>query len=252
MDDFGITFTKTGAGYLASNREGSKGDDDIFEFDMNVVDIIEYIRPAFDIILVDAATGERLSGIVNITQRGSKSNLQVGTTGASFRMSAPGADIEAVVKGYYNIKMIFKASEYKGQIVLTMQPIPPTQPEPVLINIVPIYFDYNKFNIRKDASAELDKLVETLNSNPTLTLEASSHTDCRGSLKYNQQLSENRLKSTLEYLKKRIVNPDRLNGIGLGESKPANPCECDVPETTKCKEDIHQANRRTDFIIVKY
>ena len=252
MDDFGITFTKTGAGYLASNREGSKGDDDIFEFEMNVVDIIEYIRPAYNIILADGATGERLSGIVNITQRGSKSNLQVGTTGASFRMSAPGADIEAVVKGYYNIKMIFKASEYKGQIVLTMQPIPPPQPEPVLINIVPIYFDYNKFNIRKDASAELDKLVETLNSNPTLTLEASSHTDCRGSLKYNQQLSENRLKSTLEYLKKRIVNPDRLNGIGLGESKPANPCECDVPETTKCKEDIHQANRRTDFIIVKY
>lgn len=252
MDDFGMTFTKKGVGYFVSNRKESQGDDDIFEFEMNVDDIIEYIRPSFEIVLVNGVTGEKLIGTVAITQRGAKRTLQVGATGTSFRMSAPSADFEALVDGYFPAKTTLKASENKGQIVLTLQPIQAPKPEPVVINVVPIYFDYDKFNIRKDASADLDKLVETLNSNPTLTLEASAHTDCRGTLDYNQNLSEKRLKSTLEYLRKRIVNPERLSGISLGESRPVNPCDCETPPSAKCKEDIHQANRRTEFIVVKY
>jgi peptidoglycan-associated lipoprotein len=53
-----------------------------------------------------------------------------------------------------------------------------------------IYYDLAKWNIRPDAAKELDKLVQTLNDNPTVRIELSSHTDCRGKDAYNMGLSE--------------------------------------------------------------
>ncbi len=79
-----------------------------------------------------------------------------------------------------------------------------------------IFYDYNKFNIRPDAALELDKLVATLQDNPTVKIELSSHTDCRGKDAYNAKLSEKRAKSACE----------------------------------KCSDDEHQRNRRTEFKVL--
>jgi outer membrane protein OmpA-like peptidoglycan-associated protein len=48
----------------------------------------------------------------------------------------------------------------------------------VLIAINPIYFDFNKSNIREDAAIELDKIIKILNDNPKMSIELGSHTDC--------------------------------------------------------------------------
>lgn len=66
-----------------------------------------------------------------------------------------------------------------------------------------IYFDLDQSKIRKDARVELEKIVEVLVQNPTIKIEIGSHTDSRQSEQYNQQLSERRAKSTLEYLVQR-------------------------------------------------
>ena len=108
-----------------------------------------------------------------------------------------------------------------------------------------IYYDYNKWNIRPDAGLELDKLVQTLMDNPTVSIELSSHTDCRGKDAYNMNLSEKRAKSAVDYLISKGVPKERVKSKGYGESKPSESCEC-----TKCTEDEHQRNRRTEFKVL--
>jgi outer membrane protein OmpA-like peptidoglycan-associated protein len=96
-----------------------------------------------------------------------------------------------------------------------------------------------------DAAKELDKLVQTLSDNPTVRIELSSHTDCRGKDAYNLSLSEKRAKSAVEYLIKQGIAADRLAFKGYGETKPVESCDC-----AKCTEDQHQANRRTEFKVL--
>ncbi len=120
-----------------------------------------------------------------------------------------------------------------------------------ILNINPIYFDYNKSNIRPDAAIELDKIVKVMNDNPNMAIELGSHTDCRGSKSYNMTLSDKRAKSSAQYIKERIINPDRIQGKGYGESKLINHCECEGAKKVPCTEKEHQLNRRTEFKIIK-
>ncbi|MBL0044691.1 MAG: OmpA family protein [Flavobacteriales bacterium] len=108
-----------------------------------------------------------------------------------------------------------------------------------------IYYDLAKWAIRPDAAKELDKLVQTLLDNPTVTIELSSHTDCRGKDAYNMNLSTKRAKSAVDYLIKQGIDKSRLASKGYGETKPVETCEC-----TKCNDDQHQRNRRTEFKVL--
>jgi outer membrane protein OmpA-like peptidoglycan-associated protein len=108
-----------------------------------------------------------------------------------------------------------------------------------------IFYDYNKWNIRPDAAVELDKLVQTLRDNPTVRIELSSHTDCRGKDAYNKSLSEKRAKSAVDYLISQGIEKGRLVSKGYGESKPSETCVCE-----KCSEEQHQNNRRTEFKVL--
>lgn len=121
-----------------------------------------------------------------------------------------------------------------------------------LININPIYFDLAKWNIRKDATIELDKIVKVMGENPTMEIELGSHTDCRSGYTYNMDLSDKRAKASAEYIKKKIENPARIFGKGYGESKLVNKCECEGNKKVPCSEEEHQMNRRTEFKVVKY
>ena len=119
------------------------------------------------------------------------------------------------------------------------------------LDLKPIYFDLDKSAIRPDAKIELDKIVKIMNDNPTLVIELGSHTDCRASMKYNLSLSDRRAKASAEYIKARIKDPIRIYGKGYGESKLVNDCGCEGTVNSSCSEEEHQANRRTEFRIVK-
>lgn len=108
-----------------------------------------------------------------------------------------------------------------------------------------IYFDLDKYNIRTEAALDLEKILDVLNQNPTMKLDIRSHTDSRASFKYNEVLSDNRAKSTINWLVKNGIAPSRLTGKGYGETQLVNQCSDDV----KCTETEHQMNRRSEFII---
>ena len=120
-----------------------------------------------------------------------------------------------------------------------------------IIHINPIYFDLNKSIIRKDASVELDKIVQVMKDNPTMVIELGSHTDCRSSAQYNMALSDRRAKASAEYVVSKGIEKARIYGKGYGEAKLVNGCACEGPIKPTCSEAEHQLNRRTEFVIVK-
>jgi len=118
-----------------------------------------------------------------------------------------------------------------------------TNKEVVLENI---YYDYDKWDIRADAEPTLDELSAMLELNPNIRIQLSSHTDCRGENAYNQDLSQKRAASAVNYLIQKGIDQDRLTPLGYGENVPAVDCNCD-----DCSEDQHQANRRTTFKVLE-
>lgn len=111
----------------------------------------------------------------------------------------------------------------------------------------PIYFDYDKWNIRVDSKKILDALAEKMERYPEIHLKISSHTDNRGTDVYNQILSEKRAQSTRSYLAlEGYVHARRLQFQGYGESKLKENC------LENCTEIQHQLNRRSEFEIISY
>ena len=109
-----------------------------------------------------------------------------------------------------------------------------------------IYYDYDKWDIRPDAEPTLNRLAEVLRQNPGVRIQLGSHTDCRGNDSYNQELSQRRAQSAVNYLISNGIVSDRLTAMGYGERQPAAPCAC-----ARCTEAEHQTNRRTTFKIVE-
>jgi len=122
----------------------------------------------------------------------------------------------------------------------------------VPIKLENIYYDLDKWNIRPDAAVELDKLVKILKDNPSMEIELSSHTDCRGRAVYNWVLSKLRAQSAVEYIISQGISRGRMTAVGYGESHLVNGCQCEGDFEVPCTEQAHQANRRTEFKIKKF
>lgn len=152
----------------------------------------------------------------------------------------------------YN-KTLDREGEYKihEELDLTLAPIKIGTNLEDLVDVNPIYFDLGKHNIRPDAALELDKIVKVMNEYPTMVVELGAHTDCRGSSKSNESLSDRRAKSSAQYIKERITNPDRIYGKGYGESKLKIKCACTEGKAHNLTKEQHQLNRRTEFKIIK-
>lgn len=104
-----------------------------------------------------------------------------------------------------------------------------------------VFFDVNKWDLKPESKAELNKLIAFLKQNPSIKIELSGHTDNSGDKKFNQTLSTNRAKAVYDYLiKEGGISPQRLTYRGYGDTRPKVPN--DSPEN-KAK------NRRTEFKI---
>ncbi len=105
-----------------------------------------------------------------------------------------------------------------------------------------IYYDFNKWDLRAESETTLNILFNILKNNPEFKVNIGSHTDCRGDIEYNNELSQKRAQSVVDYLINKGITKERLNAVGYGESNLLINCECE-----KCTEDQHQLNRRTTF-----
>ncbi len=107
--------------------------------------------------------------------------------------------------------------------------------------IFPIYFDFDKSELRDDARATLSELAQWLKDNPYVKVRVDGNCDERGSNEYNLALGENRAASAKKYLVYLGISPDRLETMSYGEEKPV---------CTESTESCWSKNRRDDFTII--
>jgi len=110
------------------------------------------------------------------------------------------------------------------------------------------HFALNSSYLAEDAKKVLNDLSVILKTNKTVRLKITSHTDSRGTDKYNRWLSERRVKRTVDYLVALGIAPERLNGLAKGEDQLANHCDDEVV----CTEEEHLENRRSEFEVVAF
>jgi len=114
------------------------------------------------------------------------------------------------------------------------------------IELPNIYYNFNDATLRPDARQDLNLVVALMRQQPTMTVELASHTDCRGSAYYNQDLSQRRANGVVDYLTGQGINASRLRPVGYGESEPRNTCT----DGEACTEQQHARNRRTEMRMI--
>ena len=239
-DDFAFTFNSAKkVGFFSSNRDGV---DNIYKADpVCNVQVLVKVKDAKSGMAIDGATvvlvDEKQKTVSNQTTlaNGESSTGVLCYTSYSAQVSKQGYE-----SGVFEV-----AKGENSQVVVEalLNPIMPIITEREVI-LQPIYFEFNKSNITAEGAAELDKLVAVMNEYPTMVIFAKSHTDSRGSDKYNINLSDRRAKSTVQYLISKGISKERISGQGFGEIEPKVPCK-------PCTEQEHAQNRRSEFLIVK-
>ena len=150
-----------------------------------------------------------------------------------------GKDFKDVIKGYFFIDDIFvEKIEKEAQ---RFEPSKSYQIRGKVASIVleNIYFETDKYDLLSESFTELNKLVNIMLQNKSMTVEIHGHTDSEGGSDHNQQLSENRAKSVFNYLAQQGVNSKRMSIQGFGLSKPVDSNETD---------EGRKRNRRVEFI----
>ena len=133
-------------------------------------------------------------------------------------------------------------------ILIAGQTITERLKEGDIIQMRDIFYDFDKYDIRGDASPDLDRLVGLMQQFASMKIELSSHTDSRGTDEYNDNLSTNRAISAKEYLIRKGIAADRITAIGYGENRLQNNCR----DGANCNEYEHQRNRRTEVLITYF
>ena len=105
----------------------------------------------------------------------------------------------------------------------------------------PIFFDFDKSEIRPEHDAFLLRLIKVVKGHSDLRVHVTGHTDADGSNAYNDTLSQDRAKAIIEYFVKHGLSADRLEFDFKGETQPI-----DTNNTPEGK----QRNRRVDFTFI--
>lgn len=254
-DDFGFVFNSSEKfGYFSSNREGGKGDDDIYSFTIREPEIP--CTQKITGVVLNEKTGELLPNSMVTLFDSAGNELGKVTVGVNatyeFNVACNTSYKIVGTKYYYisdeeNVSTPKKIGTTNSKLELNLsEEFTYSSNGELMIRVNPIYFDLNKSFIRPDAALELDKVVAVMKKYPELVIESGSHTDSRGTDAYNEKLSERRAKSSVNYIVSRGISKDRISGKGYGENKPVNKCVNGV----WCSKQDHQLNRRTEFIVV--
>ncbi len=265
-DDFGIAFENDNEkGIFSSTRKG-RGNDDLYSF--------EFPPLKFSVtgLVKDEKTGTAIQGSTVQLIASDGSNLQAETgAGGDFKFALK-PDVDYIFlasrRGYLNgkEKETTKGQEKSRDFMVTINLTAIDMP----IELPNIFYDFNKWDLRPESMVSLDKLVETLNDNPNATIELMSHTDSRDTEAYNQELSQKRAQSVVQYLIDKGIEPERLAAKGYGESNPkvvdaaisaqspflkagATLSEQYINSLSgdEQKEIAHQINRRTEFRVLR-
>ncbi len=283
-DDFGIIFEGSKErGYLSSNREGTKGADDIWSF------VLPPLLFAISGTVTDCKFKETIEGVtVKLlgsdgssveTKTDAEGNFKFAENGAarfvnpntSYQLTtsvakeivtkkAPNGFVNSSGKAKVTTVGVEDAKTFKG-INFCLIPIEK------FIRFPDVLYDLGQSTLRPESKDSLDFLYNTLLDNPTFVIELSSHTDYRGGDADNQKLSEDRAKSCVDYLVSKGIPAERMIPKGYGKKVPLEVKDASgavlytltqayIDKATKGQskeeyEALMQKNRRTVFSVLR-
>jgi outer membrane protein OmpA-like peptidoglycan-associated protein/predicted negative regulator of RcsB-dependent stress response len=244
------SFQVTAAGDMAlfaSDREGGFGGLDLYQFNLHpkarptpvtyvkgvVSDKLSYKKLDAQLQLIDLETGKTV--IESYSNKGNGEFLLCIPAGKSYAMNVS-------KEGYLFHSENFSLVDYKSlepyRLDIELQKLRPGAT--IVLNNV--FFETNKWDLKPESKAELNKLADLLRANPTKKVEISGHTDNVGNDAANQTLSDNRAASVVTYLVGQGVAATQLTSKGYGETKPV---------ASNDTEEGRAKNRRTEFKILE-
>ncbi|TAF34120.1 MAG: hypothetical protein EAZ57_03990 [Cytophagales bacterium] len=272
-DDFGILYKNDSVGYFTSNRSDAPalGDDDIYYFindSVNFKFVDYYLQGITYFNTFEDKTRKVLSNTTLRFKDSNKNLLATATSNDAGKFKFDTAlnmkmvySIEAEKDGYLpkteSFSTIGKAVDvrtlpkkyntivFDTDLTLTMNFLKPTNDK--LPPEIEILYEFDKTRLTEDSKKLLDQFVGFLNEflavYPDVVIELGSHTDERGSAKYNERLADGRAKSAVDYLLQKGVSSTNIAAKGYGEYEL---------KVKKAKtEPQHQENRRTTVKVFK-
>ncbi|MBL8003115.1 MAG: OmpA family protein [Flavobacteriales bacterium] len=261
MDDFAIIFDADNErGFFTSNREGGKGQDDIWRFYMP--DLVFALQGT----VYDKETSQPLpdAKVEVVGTDGSTFSALTDATGG-FVFAEKAKDRYIKENTSYSIRVskekYLNVSDQITTVGLNESTtfVKEYYLQPVKDKGIPlpqVLYEVDKFDLTQAGKDSLETLYNTLLENPTIIIELRSHTDSRNTRTYkggNMELSQKRAQSCVNYLVTKGIDPVRMVPVGKGATEPLVTDEQIAKMGTKEeKEAAHQRNRRTDFKVLSF
>jgi peptidoglycan-associated lipoprotein len=83
-----------------------------------------------------------------------------------------------------------------------------------------VFFDFDKYNLKPDARAILEKQAAWMKQFASVTVSIEGHCDERGTREYNLALGERRANSVKDFLIALGISPSRVKTISYGKERP--------------------------------
>lgn len=215
-DDFGITFEgELESGFFSSNRNDARGFDHIYSF------VLPSIATTVEGYIVDKDDEFVPKATIRVVGKdGTNTKIQGKDNGTYSLEINRGTDYVflASAEGYLNRKMTLRSINAEKDSTYFVDFVMMSINKPVVLEN--IFYDFNKATLREDSKEGLDELVDLLKVNPNVTIELSAHTDRKGTDEYNDDLSQRRAETVVDYLIRNGIEKERLTAKGYGKRRP--------------------------------
>lgn len=229
-EDWGYKISTDGRhAYFSTVNDIGFGEEDIY-----YVELPEELQPVSDVVTINGKVLDENGNPVEATIRWEdvEEKKEVGiaktdpVTGEYFIALPTGRYYAyyADVKGFYSIVNYLDLTAAKAfeqvQTNMSVISIEELKKSGMAIKIENIFFDSGKWDLKEESHEALNLLYRFMNSNPDVLVELNAHTDNVGSDHFNQELSEKRAHSVVEYLISIGIDATRLVPQGFGKTQP--------------------------------
>ncbi|WMJ74778.1 OmpA family protein [Cytophagaceae bacterium ABcell3] len=245
-DDIFFVWSADGSrGYFSSVREEGYGDKDLY--------VVHRPKPKVSLIVLKGKvfseeTAKPVGADITVTDNETNevvNQFNANSHTGKYTVIVPpgknyGVSIEAAGYLHFSENIFIPEKEDYHELVKDFYLEPISEGSRIVLKNV--FFDSDKYVLKNSSHAELDRIAKLLINEPDVFVEIAGHTDNIGNEAYNQELSEKRAASVVDYLVSKGIEKHRMVPIGYGEK---------FPVATNQDEEGRQQNRRTEMIVIE-
>lgn len=273
-DDFALVLDASGkSGWLASDRQGGAGMDDVYELSVFLISVSARITGVEDgasvlsgLKIIDRKSNrevpyevleDNLISFEGVEDKEYEIIVDVDGYEPSTRIITATDDMDGQVvelalssgeneEDYYGITLANLSSPLTYAVgidtLFVVNEVSEHAREEYSIQNVFFDFDSDEPNAAEEVVSKLSSIMK---DHPQIRLEIVSYSDSRGSKKYNTQLAQRRADALIAKLEEKGIQANRLEVTAIGEERIYNGCKDGVD----CSDEQHADNRRIEFFM---